>query len=131
METQQSFGYKFILLLRDKSNKPAALGESTVGDQTLVGLKLTHAVGRATEERRLFFDAKTMLLARSELHTKLSTGSEMGTEQTWSDYKMIDGIAVPHKVTHTIKDTAGTVIERVYSDFKFAEQFDKQLFEAP
>ena len=131
LETQQAFGYKFILLLKDKTIKATALGESTAGDQTLVGLKLTHAVGRATEERRLFFDAKTMLLARSELHARLSTGSEMGTEQTWGDYKMIDGIAVPHKVTHTIKDTAGTTIERVYSDFKFEDKLDPHLFEAP
>jgi outer membrane lipoprotein-sorting protein len=131
LETQQAFGYKFILLLRDKTNKASALGESTAGDQTLVGLKLTHAVGRGSEERRLFFDAKTMLLARSELHAKQSTGTEMGTEQTWSDYKTIDGIAVPHKVTHTIKDAAGTTIERVYSEFKFVEQHDPHLFDAP
>jgi outer membrane lipoprotein-sorting protein len=131
LETQQGFGYKFILILRDKTSKAAALGESTSGEQTLVGIKLTHPVGRGSEERRLFFDAKTMLLARSELHTKLATGGEIGSEQTWSDYQTIDGIAVPYKVTHTIKDTAGTVVERVYSDFKFADQIDSKLFEAP
>jgi hypothetical protein len=131
LEVQQGFGYKFILLLRDKANKVAALGESTAGDQTLVGLKVTHAVGRATEERRLFFDARSMLLARSELHARQSTGSELSSEQTWDDYKTIDGISVPHKVTHTIKDTGGTTIERVYSDFKFADKLDPQLFEKP
>jgi outer membrane lipoprotein-sorting protein len=131
LETQQAFGYKFILLLRDKANKVSSLGESSAGDQMLVGVKVTHAVGRGSEERRLFFDAKTMLLARSELHAKLSTGSEMGTEQTWGDYQTIDGIAVPHKVTHTVKDTAGTTIERVYSEFKFVEQHDSHLFDAP
>ncbi len=131
LETQQAFGYKFILLLRDKANKASVLGESIVGDQRLIGLKLTRAVGRGAEERRLFFDSKTMLLARSELHAKLSTGNEMGTEQTWGDYQMIDGLAVPHKVTHTIKDTAGTTIERVYSDFKFVDRLDPHLFDAP
>jgi hypothetical protein len=131
LEVQQGFGYKFILLLRDKTNKPTVLGESSSGDHTLIGLKLTHPVGRGTEERRLFFDAKTMLLARSELHAKLSTGAEMTSEQTWDDYRTIDGIAVPHKITHTMKDTAGTTVERMYSEFKFAEQFDSHLFDPP
>jgi hypothetical protein len=131
LETQQGFGYKFILLLRDKAYTPVALGESTAGDRALVGLKLTRPVGRGAEEWRLFFDAKTMLLARSERHAKLSTGAEMGAEQTWGDYKTIDGVAVPHKVTHTIKDTAGTTIERVYSEFQFVEQHDAHLFDSP
>lgn len=129
METQQNFGYKFILLLRDPKNKITTLGESTAGDQKLIGLKVVRMIGRASEERRLYFDAKTMLLARSESHTKLSTGGELqGTEQTWEDYKTIDGVAVPHKVTHTVKDT---VLERTYSDFKFADQLDPKLFEKP
>jgi hypothetical protein len=129
METQQNFGYKFILLLRDPKNKITTLGESTSGDRTLVGLKVVRPIARASDERRLFFDSKTMLLARSESHTKLSTGSELvGTEQTWEDYQTIDGIAVPRKVTHAVKDT---VFERTYSDFKFADQLDSKLFDAP
>jgi hypothetical protein len=72
-----------------------------------------------------------MLLARSELHARLSTGTEMSSEQAWDDYKVIDGIAVPHRVAHTVKDTAGTTIERVYSDFKFVEQLDSHLFDPP
>jgi hypothetical protein len=129
METQQNFGYKFVLLLRDPKNKITPLGESTSGDQKLIGLKVVRMIGRASEERRLYFDAKTMLLVKSESRTKLSTGSELtATEQTWEDYKTIDGVAVPHKVTHTVKDT---VFERTYSDFKFAEQLDSKLFDAP
>jgi hypothetical protein len=55
----------------------------------------------------------------------------MTSEQTWDDYQTIDGIAVPHRVRHTMKDTAGTTIERVYSDFKFVEQFDSHHFDRP
>jgi hypothetical protein len=88
-------------------------------------------VGCGTEERRLYFNAETMLLARTELHARLSTGTEMSSEQTWDDYNVIDGIAVPHRVTHTMKDSGGTSIERVYRDLKFVEQLESHLFNPP
>jgi hypothetical protein len=44
---------------------------------------------------------------------------------------MIDGIAVPHRVTNAIRDTGGTVHDRVFSDFKFADKLDPKLFDRP
>jgi hypothetical protein len=131
LEVQQGFGYKFILVLRDSSSPPTWLGRSTIGDRPVVGIKITRRVVQALEERRLFFDPVTNLLARSELRTKLSTGGEMATEQTWDDWKMIDGVAVPHKVTHVVKDSAGTTFERTYRDFKFVDNLDPHLFDQP
>src|SRR5690242_10731612 len=119
LEVQQGFGYKFILILRDRTSTPAALGESQVDGHTVFGVKLTRPVGRGSEERRLFFDKETGLLVKSELHAKLSTGGELGSEQTWADYQTIDGIAVPHRVTHAIKGREGLTYERVTSDFRF------------
>ena len=131
VEVQQGFGYKFILLLRDSAFTPTALGESKINDRTVVGVKLVRPVGRGAEERRLFFDPQTSLLVKSELHAKLSVGGELASEQTWGDFKMIDGIAVPHRVLHVIRDKGGSTYERVYSDFKFEDELDPHLFEAP
>jgi hypothetical protein len=131
VEVQQGFGYKFILLLRDPAFTPSALGESKINDHTVVGVKLVRPVGRGAEERRLFFDTHTNLVVMSELHAKLSVGGELASEQTWGDFKMIDGIAVPHRVLHMIRDKGGSTYERIYSDFKFEEKLDPHLFEAP
>jgi hypothetical protein len=131
LEVQQGFGYKFILLLRDQAWSATSLGPSTVNDQPVIGIKLTRPVGRGSEERRLFFDAKSTLLVRSELRAKLSTGAEMATEQTWGDYKTIDEVAVPHRVMHVVKDAAGSSFERVYRDFRFVEQHDPKQFDQP
>jgi hypothetical protein len=131
LEVQQGFGYKFILVLRDPANTVTWLGRSIAGDRPVVGVKLTRRVGQASEERRLFFDPTSDLLVRSEFRAKMSTGGEMATEQTWDDWKMIDGAAVPHKVTHVVKDSAGSSFERVYRDFKFVDHLDPHLFDQP
>jgi hypothetical protein len=131
VEVQQGFGYKFILILRDSANTAAPLGESEVGGRPVVGVKLTRPVGRGSEERRLFFDRETGLLVKSDLHARLSTGGELASEQTWGDYRTTDGIAVPHRVLHAIKNRDAATFERVYSDFKFVDKLDPQLFEKP
>ncbi len=131
LEVQQGFGYKFVLVLHDRGWTAAPLGESTVDGRAVVGVKLTHPVGRGGEERRLYFDAQTYLLAKSELRARLSTGGEMATEQTWGDYKTTDGIAVPHHVTHVIKGANEATVERTYSDFRFVDKHDPHLFDPP
>jgi hypothetical protein len=130
-EEQKGFGYKYILLLRDSANTPATLGESKVGDRPVFGIKLTRPVGRGSEARRLYFDAQTGLLVKSETNAKLSTGGELASEQTWADYRTIDGIAVPHRVTHAVKNKEELFYERVYSDFRFVDKLDPHLFDKP
>jgi hypothetical protein len=128
---QLGFGYRFVLILQDRSNTASALGESKVGDALAFGVKLTRPVGRGAEERRLFFDKETGLLLKSELHAHLSTGGELSSVQTWADWRMIDGLAVPHRVTNAIRDTGSTVHERVFSEFKFVDKLDPKLFDRP
>jgi outer membrane lipoprotein-sorting protein len=130
-DVELGFGYKFILCLRDRNTTATALGASKVGTTAAFGIKLTRPLGRGSEERRLYFDAETGLLLKSELHARLSIGGELASEQTWADWKMIDGIAVPHRVTNAIRDAGGTVHERVFSDFKFADKLDAKLFDRP
>jgi hypothetical protein len=130
-DVEQGFGYKFVLGLRDRNSTAAALGDSKVGTTAVFGVKLTRPLGRGSEERRLYFDTETGLLLKSELHARLSTGGELASEQTWSDWKLIDGVAVPHRVTNAIRDAGGTVHERVFTDFKFADKLDPKLFDRP
>jgi hypothetical protein len=40
-------------------------------------------------------------------------------------------IAVPHRVTNAILDAGGTVHERVFTDFKYADKLDPNLFDRP
>jgi hypothetical protein len=130
-DVQQGFGYKFILCLRDRNNTATALGVSNLGGTAAFGVKITHPLGRGSEERRLFFDMETGLLLKSELHARLSTGGELASEQSWADWRVIDGIAVPHRVTNAIRDAGGTVHERVFTDFKFADKLEPKLFDRP
>jgi len=130
-DVQQGFGYKFVLCLRDRKSTAAALGALKVGTTAAFGVKVTRPIGRGSEERRLYFDTETGLLLKSELHARLSTGGELASEQTWADWKLIDGIAVPHRVTNAIRDAGSTVHERVFTDFKFADKLDPKLFDRP
>ncbi|MFO0811217.1 MAG: hypothetical protein U0746_21515 [Gemmataceae bacterium] len=130
-EVQQGFGYKFVLNLRDSAATPTALGESKIDGRTVFGIALARKAGRTGEERKLYFDAETNLLTKSDHTIKLPTGGEASSEQTWGDHRKIDGIDVPHRVTHIIKTKEGQVIERVYSDFKFVEKHDSRLFDPP
>jgi hypothetical protein len=127
-ETQRSFGYKFLLILKDPAYDAAPLGESKVGDRVVIGVKLTPKpmAGPGARERRLYFDKQSGLLVKSEVGAG-TTYSEI----MWGDCRMVDGIAVPHRVTYAIKREEGLTYDRVYSDFRFADKFDPQLFEAP
>jgi len=132
-DVEQGFGYKFVTVLRDHNYTASALGTSRVGSTTAFGVKVARPVGRGggSEERRLFFDQETNLLVKSELHAHMTTGGELYSEQTWADWKMIDGIAVPHRVTQAIRDAGSTTHERVFTNFKFADKLDPKLFERP
>jgi outer membrane lipoprotein-sorting protein len=129
----RSFGYQFILKLTDPAAKSTALGTSKEDGQAVEGLELTQPSSGTTHVYRLFFDARTHLLARSEHVVYGSRGDKLNGPSTitWQDYKTVGGIAVPHRVTYVTGGRQPTTYLRVYSDFKFVDKLDPKLFEKP
>jgi outer membrane lipoprotein-sorting protein len=81
---------RYVARLRDPSYQQASIPETTVGGKTAVGVELTH------EERppvRLYFDKETALLLKVEGRQKDGQKGEI----TFSDYRDVGGIQVPHK----------------------------------
>jgi hypothetical protein len=134
-EPQQTFGYKYILTLRDPAYTPAKMGESELKGRAVEGIQLTYGAGRGSRNvHRLFFDKQSGLLAMRGSGDPQKKGTY--SEVNYEDYRLIGGIAVPHKVTYTSVGVrpAGrdeTTWERVYSNFKFVDKLDPKLFEAP
>lgn len=131
VDPQQVFGYRYILVLRDPAYSAAKLGESELNGRAVEGIQLTSAAGRRS---RLFFDKQSGLLAMRESGDPQKKSSY--SDVYYEDYRMIEGIAVPHKATYTSVGVAPaaryeTTYVRVYSNFKFVEKLDPKLFEAP
>jgi outer membrane lipoprotein-sorting protein len=130
-----SFGFKHILNVADWAYTAEPLGPSKLGDKAVEGLKLSRGgPGGLTFELRLYFDAKTHLLVWSEqipgTGTKRPAVPNAPRDQgvTFEDYRVVDGVAVPHRVIRRRRMETTT---RVYSDFKFVDKLDPKLFEKP
>jgi hypothetical protein len=127
-DPQEGWGYKVILRLKDPQTVVTTIGDSVIGDHDVYGLKLTRSTGRTTIASRMWFDKKTWLLVRSEW---LTNQANVLMEVNWDDYRMIDGIAVPHRATSKSFAAGGGGYTHVFSDFKFVDKFDPKLFDVP
>jgi hypothetical protein len=112
--------------LHDKSYKLSPLGESKVGDQAVVGVKVSHEGHR---EVKLYFDKKTGMLVKSEHRVKDEAGQESNQESVFSNYKEVDGVQEPMKMT--VKRDGNLYLEGENSDLKHAEKLDDGLFNKP
>jgi hypothetical protein len=145
-----SFGYKHILPLTEPAFSAEALGPSKVGGRAVEGLKLTRTyvpdrsrfppsklprppAQQRVEVKWLYFDTNTHLLVRSEQPRTPDAPQDAPRERvvTFEDYKVVDGIAVPHRVTYVTGGPRPATYVHVYSDFKFVDKFDPNLFEKP
>jgi outer membrane lipoprotein-sorting protein len=122
-------GYVATLVpLKDKAYTLAALGEIKVGDRPAVGVKISH---KDIRDVSLYFDKETNLLVRSEWRVKSQEqmGKEMTQEALYADYKEVDGVKIPMKIT--INRDGKVFVEAVNSDVKLAEKLDDKTFEKP
>jgi hypothetical protein len=114
----QHYGPRAILRLKDPNNQLTLLESKRVGEQTLLGIKLTPKKGPV---RSLYFDSKTYHLVREEL------GS---LEITYKNIKPFGGIPFAWKTTERrSKDNWSSTTE--VTDIGIVTKHDAKLFEKP
>jgi hypothetical protein len=114
--------------LKDKEFKLAPLPETKVGDREAVGIKVT---SKGHRDINLYFDKKTSFLIKSETKAKdlMNEGKEVAQETYFDDYKDVDGIQTPFKVTIKRADKDYVVAEM--TDVKIVDKLEDKLFEKP
>jgi len=116
---------KTLAPLSDQAILLVPLGESTVGDRPVLGVKVAH---KGHRDVLLYFDKETWLLLKSATRMKdlFQGGTEVEAEEVFSDYKEFNGVKRPTKVKE-IKDGQISV-EEVITDYKLSEKLDDKLF---
>jgi hypothetical protein len=114
--------------LKDSSYTLTSLGDSKVDGHAVVGVKVS---SKGHRDISLFFDKDSGILLKSERKVKdtMGGGDELMQETLYSDYKDIEGVKHPMKVT--IKRDGKKFIEQENSDMKLAEKLDDKLFAEP
>ena len=115
-----------LLPLRDKAFTLAPGGASKVGDTAVEGLKVTTQDGR---EFQLFFGKDDGLLRAVEARVKSPEGQDVKQEVVYSDYKDVNGLKRPMKLT--IKRDGKTFIEQETTEYKPLEKLDDKEFARP
>jgi hypothetical protein len=106
----------WLVGLKAKGYKMAPLGESKVGDRSVVGIKVTPEVG---PELRLYFDRETSLLLKREQRTSLQPSGVDLDEILYEDYSGED-YKFSAKMTGFHNGTK--MIEVQITEFKPAEE---------
>ena len=113
--------------LKDKAFTLTALGESKLGEQTLVGIKVAHKDRR---DVHMYFDKKTGLLTKtsSRINDEFSK-KEVEQATVLSGYRDRDGLKVFDKLTIQL-DGKEFIVEEM-SDQKYLEKPDLKQFAKP
>ncbi|HEX3147002.1 MAG TPA: hypothetical protein VHR66_02905 [Gemmataceae bacterium] len=116
-----------LLPLKDKVYTLTSLGESKVGDQPVMGIKVARGGRR---EVSLYFDKKTGLLAKSSTRVVAElTMKEVTQDVLVSDYRDKDGAKIFGKLT-ILHDGKEYIVEEM-SDYKVMEKVDDKVFAKP
>jgi hypothetical protein len=108
--------------------KLAALGSVKVGDRDAVGVRVEH---KGHRDVSLFFDKDTGLLLKMERRGKdvMGGGGEFTAEEIFGDYKKVDGMSMPFKIT--IKHDGKRFVESETTEATPAEKLDASVFAKP
>src|SRR5262249_22902988 len=116
-----------LALLGDKDLEFATVGESKVGDQEVIGIKVSK---KGHKDVSLFFDKKTGLLAKTESRgLDFQTNEEVNDERILHDYKKLDGIMKPTRVT--MNRDGKKFLEMEITEQKYVDKLDENTFVKP
>lgn len=103
------------------------LGESKVGGRTVLGVRVSK---KGHPDVSLFIDKENGLVLKQDRRAKdAMSGEEFNQETFFYDYKSIDGIKTASRME--IKRDGKIYIESEFSDFKYHEKLDENLFQKP
>jgi len=118
-----------LLLLKRQGYELSALGESKVGDHDVVGIKVVHK-GHPTA--KMYFDKKSGRLVAVDARVKQSPqegGNEVDQRSIYSDYKDINGVPFPTRLT-ILRDN-NKFVEGETSNVQFVKELPAKDFEKP
>jgi len=116
-----------LTLLGDKDLEFATIGESKVDEQEVIGIKVSK---KGRKDVSLFFDKKTGLLAKVESRgLDFQTNEEVNDERILHDYKKLDGIMKPTRVT--MNRDGKKFIEMEITEQKYVDKLDDNTFDKP
>jgi hypothetical protein len=111
---------------KDKGYTLSNLSETTVGEQTVLALTVSH---KDFKDVRLFFDKGTGLPVKGEVQVIDPRGQETTFAFRYSDYKEFGGVKLSSKVTINFMDNKEVTLE--LSELKAAKKVDDSRFEKP
>lgn len=127
MHTVHAINVAQLVPLLDKKFTVTSLGETKVGDIEVVGIR---ASTKGRRDVNLYFDKKTMLLAKTESRVFDEFASkEVNQENFFTGYKDKNGAKIFEKMT--IKRDGKLFLEEEFSDQKTQEKLDEKLFARP
>jgi hypothetical protein len=116
-----------LVPLKDKAFTLSPFGESEAAGRKLTGINVAREGHRLIT---LFFDKETSQLVRCDkvVHDEQSS-KDVSEESTYSNFKTVDGIQFPHKIS--IKRDGMAYAEVEVEEFKPAEKLDDSVFAKP
>jgi hypothetical protein len=110
-----------LTALRDKNYKLTYYGDTSVADKPVYCIM---AAADDDPDHRFYIDKESSLVLKSTKRLK-----NVLTESTYADYKVIDGGAVPMKITTKVE---GKLVNDIkIMELKFGTKFDDSLFAKP
>lgn len=116
-----------LAFLSDKKYQLSPLGEVKVGDHAAVGVRVER---KGYRDVSLFFNKDSGLLLQMERRGKdLMSGEEYTATTRYDNYKKVEGMMVPHKLT--LKHDGKLYVEGEILEVKLFEKLEDNLFEKP
>jgi len=117
-----------LVCLKDKDYKLSPLGEGKVGSRPAIGVRVER---KGYRDVNLFFDKDKSLLLKMETRGKdvMQGGQEYTSTTLYDDYKKVEGIMVPHKVT--VERDGKPYVEAEVIKVEIVEKLDNHLFAKP
>jgi hypothetical protein len=117
-----------LLVLNKKEFKLAPLGESKVGDQDAIGIRVSSAGHRDVS---IYFDKQTSLILKTETKAKdpMAGDQEFNQETFYHDYKEVNGMKYPSKMT--IKRDNADFMSGEVTEWTPSEKLDDNNFAKP
>jgi hypothetical protein len=116
-----------LVPLKDAAFRLSGLGDVKVGDRPAIGIKVSHPKHR---DVNLYFDKDKGLLAKVETRVKdMQSGQEVTQENFLGDYKDVQGVQRPHKIT--LKREGKDYVDMEINEIKLLEKLDDSIFSKP
>jgi hypothetical protein len=116
-----------LLPLKSPEFQLSVVGDAKVGDRPAVGIRVSH---KSHRDINLYFDKEKGLLLKAEGQVRdMQSGQEVAQETVFSDYKSVEGIQRPHKIT--VKREGKLFVEADVEDIQLLDKLDDSVFSKP